>query len=111
MFEVIEKTEGPKIVYKVTDNKIAFNDEIMLNLEKYERDYENHIDICRDAFGGLVCGVVDGAKTYIAQVDIPGREYSYREDGVDENEEPKIVKEPVAFNIDNCILTLWGMEE
>lgn len=111
MIKVIEKTEGTKIPYEVIGNKIAFDDEITLNLEKYERDYANHIDICRNSFGGLVSGVVDGAEMYIAQVDIPEREYIYKEDKIGEDEEAKITREPVVFNIDKCVLTLWGVEE
>lgn len=107
---VIEKNEGGKIPYTTRTNKITFDDELMFNLEKYERDDPNHIDVCRDKFGNLVCGVIPGvAEVYVAQIDIPSREYEFIEDGTDETGEPKKVPAPVPFNIDKCTLTLWAL--
>ena len=107
---IIEKNEGAKINYSTRLNKITFDDELMLNLEKYERDDQNHIDICRDRFGNLVSGVIPGvAEVYVAQIDIPAREYDYVADGVDENEQPKEVKMPVPFDMSKCTLTLWAL--
>ena len=70
--KVIEKNEGAKIPYEVKGTKIVFNDdELTLNLSRYERDDVNHIDICRDRMGNLVSGVIPGvAETYVAQIDI-----------------------------------------
>ena len=45
---IVEKNEGPKISYVEKGTKITFDDELMLNLAKYERDEDNHIDVCRD---------------------------------------------------------------
>lgn len=45
---VINMNEGNKIDYEIIGNKIIFADELMLNLEKYERDDPMHIDVCRD---------------------------------------------------------------
>lgn len=107
---IVEKNEGEKIVYTITENKITFADELMLNLEKYERDDPNHIDICRDKYGNLVCGVIPGvAEVYVAQIDIPEREYDFVADGVDENGDPKEVPMPVHFDIEKCTLTLWAL--
>lgn len=107
---IIEKNEGEKITYTTNGNKITFADELMLNLEKYERDDPNHIDICRDKFGNLVCGVIPGvAEVYVAQIDIPAREYDFIADGVDENGEPREVPMPALFDIDKCTLTLWAL--
>lgn len=107
---IIEKNEGEKINYTTKINKITFDDELMLNLEKYERDDPNHIDICRDKFGNLVCGVIPSvAEVYVAQIDIPSREYHYIADGVDENDQPKEVQMSVPFDMNKCTLTLWAL--
>lgn len=108
---VIEKNEGKKIDYTINESKIAFADELMLNLEKYERDDPSHIDVCKDRFGNLVTGVIPGvAEVYVAQIDIPAREYDFIADEVDENEEPKEVPVPIPFDIKKCSLTLWALE-
>lgn len=108
---VIEKNTGEKIAYAVTGNKITFADELALNLEKYERDDPNHIDVCKDRFGNLVTGVIPGvAEVYVAQIDIPAREYDFIADGVDENGEPKEVPVSIPFDIEKCTLTLWALE-
>lgn len=108
---IIDKNEGKKIPYAVKTNKVTFDDELMLNLEKYERDDPNHIDVCRDRFGNLVCGVIPGvAEVYIAQIDIPAREYNFVSDGVDENGNPKETPISVPFDMTKCTLTLWALE-
>ena len=129
--KIIEKNEGAKIPYEVKGDKIVFNDdELTLNLARYERDDANHIDICRDKMGNLVSGVIPGvAEKYVAQIDIPAREYNTtpieldpdapadqpaeEDGGAAENPtpggmtEPTMKREPVPFDIDKCTLTLW----
>jgi len=106
---IIEKNKGEKIGYVIKGNKITIDDELMLNLEKYERDDPTHIDICRDKFDNLVCGVIPGvAETYVAQIDIPMREYDYIANGVDDSGGPQEVPMPVPFDMGKCILTLWA---
>lgn len=43
---VIEVNEGTKIPYSVSKTKITFDDELMLNVQKLERDFDVCIDIC-----------------------------------------------------------------
>lgn len=45
---IIEMNEGRKIDYTIDKTKINFNDELMLNLAKYEQDRVITIDICSD---------------------------------------------------------------
>lgn len=108
---IIDKNEGKKISYFLSGNKITFDDELMINLEKYERDDPNHIDICRDSYGNLVMGVIPGiAERYVAQIDIPAREYEHEKlhsFSYDDMKENKIT--PIPFDIDNCVLTLWAL--
>ena len=126
--KIIEKNEGVKIPYEIKGDKIVFNDdELTLNLARYERDDANHIDICRDRFGNLVSGVIPGiAETYVAQIDIPARVYEGREiegaaeevqaDGEETGGAPggtmdrqTMEREAVPFDIDKCTLTLWAL--
>lgn len=123
---VKEMNEGAKIPYTVRGNKITFDDEVMFNLEKYQRDDPNHLDLCRDAYGNLVTGVIPGlAEAYVAQVDIPAREYidtpptapeplaegEQEENGAGgEMEMQGGTREAVPFSMDKCTLTLWAVE-
>ena len=116
---VIEKNEGKKIPYAVRGSKITFDDEVMYNLEKYEREDPNHIDLCRDKYGNLVSGVIPGvAEVYVAQIDIPAREFIETPPEVVEGEEQSGgmnsagggSREPVPFDMNKCTLTLWATE-
>jgi len=131
--KIIEKNDGQKIAYEVSGNKLTLgDDEMTLNLARYERDDPAHIDICRDKFGFLVCGVIPGvAEKYVAQIDVPAREYNETPieldpdvpadqpaeegGGAAENPapggmtEPTVKRDPVPFDIDKCTLTLWAV--
>lgn len=104
---IVNKNNGEKIPYFVGigTNKISFNDELTLNLEKYERDDPAHIDICQDIYGNLVTGVIPNiAERYVAQIDIPAREYEKEYD-----DEGEAITIPQPFNISKCTLTLWSL--
>jgi len=98
--QVIKKPENATNVveYEIIGGKtIDFEDgELSFNVKKREQDDPVTIYICRDYMGGLVMGTASG-DTYVAELYIPARQY-VEEDG-------EIV--PVAFDIDNCVLTLW----
>lgn len=106
--KVINMNAGTKIDYEIMGNKIIFNDELMLNLEKYEHDDPMHIDVCMDEFGCLCMGL---ANNYVAQIDIPARKYQYVEDSVDEEGHTKYNKVAVPFDIKKIVITLWEVEE
>lgn len=109
---IIEKNAGRKIPYKVSGTKITFDDELMLNLTKYERDDTNHLDICRDAYGNLGNGVPSGSGKYVAQIDIPPRAYNVVETGLeDEDGNPVVKREAIPLDMDKVTLTLWSVEE
>lgn len=110
--KVVEKNAGQKIPYEVAGTKITFDDEVMYNLAKYERDDANHLDICRDAYGNLVNGVPDAGGRYVAQIDIPPRAYIEVETGqTDEDGRPVMQPQPVPLDMDKVTLTLWSVEE
>lgn len=119
--QIVKMPEGAEnvISYEITKNTISFNDdELALNLQKRERDGAVHIDVCTDRSGALVMGAENGFK-YVAQIDIPAREYTEveveAEEGTEEAEgmetKAKTVREAVPFSMDRCTLTLWEMEE
>ena len=119
--KVIEMNEGVKIPYEVNGNKITFNDEIMLNLEKKEADADVHIDISTDDFGGLITGI---GRDYVAQIDIPARAYEEIESEDAENAEgtdntgdspamssSNTIRVPVPFSMDRVTLSLFALRE
>ena len=110
---VIDMNEGNKITYFVDGTKINFNDELILNLAKYEQDEVICIDICSDKNGNLSNGL---ANKYVAQIEIPKREYvSTQSDNPDYNEEDETskklieMKEPIPFDIEKVTLRLWAI--
>lgn len=119
---VIEKTPGTHIEYETTSKSIIFGDEdLSINLKNRERDEVVLIDICTDENGELTMGTAAGLK-YAAQVEIPAREYveeesknpNYNpeaEEGTEASREFITTRTPVPFDIDNCTLYLWGMED
>ena len=103
---VIEKNQGTKIDYDVqntsTKKKITFDDDLTINLAKREEDWPVHIDVCYDEDENLVIGTAAG-RAYVAQIDIPARQYTPGET----EEDPPV---PVPLNLDNVTLSLWSIE-
>lgn len=114
--KVIEINEGTKIPYEVNGKKICFDDDLTINLAKRQEDWPVHIDILTDKDGVLVTGAESG-NYYVAQVDIPAREYTQPEvetDAEDEDGEQtatdnKPQPEAVPLDMDDVTLTLWAL--
>lgn len=100
---IVEINEGPKVDYVVDDKTITFANSLSVNLEEKEMDWPVHIDICSDASGTLVIGTATG-KRYVAEIDIPERQYQI-DDGDEEGNMP-----PVPLDMDKVKLTLWALE-
>jgi hypothetical protein len=98
-----EKTAGPKIPYEVIGTKIIFDDDLMLNLAKRQDDEPVHIFICYNRTKDLVIGYEHGWR-YVAEIDIPEREYT-------EPESEDDPREPLPLDMDKVKLTLWAIEE
>lgn len=110
---VIEVNTGEKIPYTVSKNKITFDDELMLNVERMERDFDVSIDICIDKYGMVANGL--GVK-YAAQIEIPARKYTEETienpdyDPEDETSQATITnREPVPFSMANVTLKLYAI--
>lgn len=103
---IIEKNEGQKISHSLRAGKLTLGEELTIDLPRYERDFDVHLDFCFNPFGMLTMGI---SERYAAQVDIPAREYIYTNKGSDADGMPITAKEPVAFDTDKITLTLWAM--
>lgn len=113
MKEVIVQ-QGTHIEYETTAKSIVFGDEdLSINLKNREADEKVMIDICYDQNGQLTMGCAEGYR-YVAQVEIPAREYTeepaeqpdHSEDGMGGE---GTVKVPVAFDIEKCTVYLWAI--
>ena len=116
---VIEKNVGTKIPYEVSKNKICFDDDLTINLAKREEDRDVHIDVCYDTDGELVLGAAAG-RSYVAEIDIPARQYTQPEpvepeatEGEDTEGTARMSSstpaEPIPFSMNNVTLTLWAI--
>lgn len=109
--KVVEKIEGEHISYEVNKNKITFgDDELTINLAAKERDYPVMLDICKDKDEGLVIGTGGAAKEYVAQIEIPERQYDIVDGKEKENGEIQATRVPEEFDISRCTLYLWKVE-
>ena len=100
---IVEKNEGPKIPYSVSEKKVTFNDDLTINLAKRQQDWPVHVDICSNEDGELVIGAAAG-RAYVAELDVPAKEY----------EEPQGEDEPIVtipLDMDKVTLTLWAIKE
>lgn len=110
---IVKVTEGNYIDYSVSKNKITFNDELMINVAKYERDFPVTVDVCIDKYGSVTTGL--GLK-YAAQVEIPARGYNevtvanpdYNPED-ETSQETITTREPVAFSMDNVTMKLYAI--
>ncbi len=101
--QVIEKNEGPKIAYEENGTKVTLgDDELMINVAKYQRDWPVHIDIYSNRDKQLVIDTGEGLY-YVAQLDIPEIKYTEPEN---EEETP----EPLPIDMKDVVLTLWSLE-
>jgi hypothetical protein len=118
---VVKKTPGKYLAYRVsgTEKIVLGDDDLTIKLSSRERDEEVTLDITLDNDQGLMMGTGGNAKSYVAQVIIPARQYEEQEqEGVigydEENGQVKgtvKVRVPLPFDISRCTLVLWGMEE
>lgn len=116
--KVIEINEGSKIPYEVSKAKICFDDDLTINLAKRQEDWPVHIDILTDGDGVLVTGAESG-NYYVAQIDIPAREYkepeateeaaTVEEGGEQAGTTDAPQPEPLPLDMEKVTLTLWAL--
>jgi hypothetical protein len=106
--EIIEKNEGKKIGYTLEDTTLWIGDVIAVRLPKLQTDDVVTKDICADSDGNLVMGL---GYNYVAQIEIPAKEYEYVEGEPDTDGKPTVNKVQKTFDITKVKLTLWSIEE
>jgi hypothetical protein len=103
-----KKNEGTHVHWELAGTRLSVRDgELTLDLSRYERDYPVHLDISENAFGMLIIGP---SRRYIAELDIPAREYIIQKGEPDDMGFPKITKTAVPFDTVKVSLTLWALE-
>lgn len=104
--KVVEKNTGRKIDYELRGYKLSFaDDELVIRLDRYQRDEDVTLDIMADNQGFLV---MSKGRFYVAQVEIPKREYEEIIEG--EGEEQEIHYVPIPLNTDDVTLYLFSIE-
>lgn len=112
---IVEKNAGQKIDYELNGTKLSFaDDELVINMARYQRDYAVTKDIMLDSEGYLVMGRGDA---YIAQVEIPEIEYeettetiTETDDGGNEVEREVVTRTALPLDTDKVTLYLFSIE-
>ncbi len=115
---VIEKNEGAKVAYTQSGTVVSFADgRLALDCALYQKDWGVHLDVCENADGNLVIGTESGRK-YVAQLDIPAREYLYPEtaaetttdlDGEETEYKQTEPPTPLPLDMEKVTLSLWAI--
>ncbi len=106
--KVVEKNEGRKIGYELEGSTLWIGDAIAMRLPRLQTDDTVKKDICADADGNLVFGL---GENYVAQVEIPPKEYGYIEGETDAEGKKTVERVQKDFDISKCTLILWSIEE
>ena len=106
--EIIEMNEGRKIDYELDDTTLWIGDVIAVRLPKLQTDDIVTKDICADSDGNLVMGL---GCNYVAQIELPAKEYEYIKGEADTEGKPTMNKVQKPFDITKVKLTLWSIEE
>lgn len=109
---IVEKQEGAKTIpYEImqgTNGLLILDNQLYLNLPTYERDFPVHLDVSKNEYGMLTMGL---SRAYVAQIDIPAREYKEVDTGeVNEEGDPIIEKVAQPFDLKKVTLTLWEVK-
>lgn len=117
--KIVEKNEGRKIAYNLDGTKLDFADgALTIDLARYQKDEPVTRDIMVDNEGYLVMG---RGRYYVAQVEIPAKEYQETEiptPVAEEGEEatgsmnnmPSIERTPLPLNTDDVTLYLFAID-
>ena len=107
--KIVKKTEGRYLSYELRESMCYFdNGAVAVDLESEQRGADVTIDISIDGDGRIVRGV---SRWYAAQLSIPARTYTVRENGItDEMGFRQITKTADPLNTDDVVLTRWALE-
>lgn len=106
---IINKNEGTKIGYEQSNYNVTFDDQLMVNCKKYQKDWPVHIDITEDRDGNLMTGTGSGLF-YVAQLDIPEKQYEPQEEPESGTMGSGTPPKEIPLDMNNVTLTLWALE-
>jgi hypothetical protein len=102
------KNAGTYLRYSADGAMLSFRDgELALNLNEYLRDYPIHLDISENMEGRLVLGP---SHRYLAEIDLPAREYQVTAGEKDDLGFPRLYKTVLPLPLEKVRLTLWAVE-
>lgn len=122
--KIIEKNAGTKIGYELTGTELRFNGgALAIDLAHYQQDDETTRDIMVDGDGLLTTG---RGRYYVAQVEIPARQYEesviQAAESADENAETEqaadgestsretVIRTALPLNTDDVTLYLFAID-
>lgn len=116
--KIVEKNEGSKIAYNLDGTRLDFADgALTIDLARYQKDEPVTRDIMVDNEGYLAMG---RGRYYVAQVEIPAKEYVETEAPAPVAEEgeatggmnnmPSIERTPLPLNTDDVTLYLFAID-
>lgn len=115
--KIVEKNEGRKIDYELNGTKLEFADgALTIDLARYQKDDPVTRDIMVDSDGYLMMG---RGRYYVAQVEIPAREYEETEapatmaEDTGENggmNQSGVIRTPLPLNTDDVTLYLFAID-
>lgn len=104
---IIKKGEGGKVFFTTLGTKIIFDDMLMIDLGRYQRDEEIVVDISLNDNDMLQMGL---GKWYVANVVIPGKSYAMVEsEEKDENGNNTERRVAESLNMADVTLYLWDL--
>lgn len=105
--KIVEKNEGRKIDYELNGTKLEFADgALTIDLARYQKDDSVTRDIMVDSDGYLMMG---RGRYYVAQVEIPAREYEDTGENGGMNQ-PGVIRTPLPLNTDDVTLYLFAID-
>jgi hypothetical protein len=105
--QVFHVTKGPMYpTYSLSNNKKKLTVEgVLIDLEAASMDdCQNILNITRNSDGSCVLGL-GGKAGYVADIEIPPRQFRYETTG--EGEEAETKKIPLPFDSTTVVLKLW----
>ena len=117
--KIVEKNEGRKLAHNLDGTKLDFADgALTIDLARYQKDEPVTRDIMVDSDGYLVMG---RGRYYVAQVEIPAKEYVETEISASVAEKieeiiggmdnmPSIERTPLPLNTDDVTLCLFAID-
>ena len=107
--KIVERNAGQKIDYELHGTRLSFADgELTLDLARYQQDEAVMRDIMVDGEGYLTNG---RGRYYVAQVEIPAKEYEeIPVENENEDEPDATERRPLPLDTDKVTLYLFSIE-